>query len=69
MKRVYRTLSQDIWQVGNKFVNVETNKRPSTKYPESGFDSLESAVEICRLIDQIDLNDPMSIFDKFELTV
>lgn len=65
MKRIHRTLSQDIWQVNDKFVVVPTNRRPYKKFANSEFDSLESAVKLCNLIDQIDENDPMAIFDKF----
>ena len=65
MKRIHRTLSQDIWKVEDKFVIVPTNRRPYKKYNNNGCDTLESAVKLCNLLDQIDENDPMAIFDKF----
>ena len=65
MKRIQRTLSHDIWQVEDKFVIVATNRRPYKKFSNTEHDTLESAIKLCSLLDQIDINDPMAIFDKF----
>jgi hypothetical protein len=67
MKRVYRSETHDVWEFGNKFVITDTNKRPSNKYPNIEHDSLEGCVKLCLIFDKTDWNDPMSIFDHFDV--
>lgn len=66
MKRVYRAEENDVWQIGNKFVITETNKRPYTKYSNIEHDSLEDCVKLCLVLDKTDPSDPMAIFELFE---
>ena len=50
MKRVHRSIKHDIWQVNDKYIITDSNKRPSKIYPELEHDSLEDCIHLCDVV-------------------